>query len=209
MKGKYSNFKPNIQLRTKYVSYLASPLGFLWILINSISWIIVYNDREVSFQDINKYVLLPTSIVVVITLSIFTPLIILYYHSMHYEIVEDEVHVNRGIITKTRKIVPYRTITNIEIKRGPFDRILGIGTIELQTAGFSSNKMGPEERLDGLPIDELNIIQLMLIDNIREIRGSPGTSHDLDTTGDMSDTFTEMLQEIKELKSILLNIVKG
>lgn len=208
MKSKYSNFKPVLKLRTKYLSYLGSILGFLWILINCISWIIAYYDSMVSFQDTTKYVLLPTTVIVVLITSVLTPLIILYYNSMHYEIVDDEVHVNRGIITKTRKIVPYRTITNIEIKRGPFDRILGIGTIEIQTAGFSSHKMGPEERLDGLHKDELYIIQLMLVDHVREIRGSPGTSHDVETTDNMSETLTDMLEEVKELKSILLGIVK-
>lgn len=209
MKGKYTNFKPIIELRTKYLSYLGTSLGALWIVINGFSWFIVYVDKEVSFLDTNKYVLLPTTIAVMAIMGILTPFIILYYNSIHFEIVEDEVHVNRGIITKTRKIVPYRTITNIEIKRGPFDRLLKMGTIELQTAGSSSSKIGPEERLDGLPKDELDKIQLMLVEQIRTFRGSPGTSHDADLTTPESTTLVTMLKEIKEIKSILQDISKN
>jgi len=126
-----------------------------------------------------------------------------YYNSMLFEIVEDEVHVNRGIITKTRKIVPYRTITNVEIKQGPYDRLLGIWTIEIQTAGFSSSKIGPEERLDGLPAHELETIQTLIINRVRKVRGSPGTSHDQDTHGD-DHVLVSILNEVKELKEILL-----
>ena len=208
MKGKYSNFKPIIQLRTKYISYLGSSLGFLWFVINFFSWFIVYGDKEVSLQDTNKYVLMPTTIISVVIMGIITPFIVLYYNSMHYEIVEDEVHVNRGIITKTRKIVPYRTITNIEIKRGPFDRLLKIGTIELQTAGSSGSKMGPEERLDGLPKNDLDIIQFMLINQVRKVRGSPGTTHDDDQIKAEYGTLDQILHEIKELKLILIEKTK-
>lgn len=84
---------------------MGTSLGALWLLINGFSWFIVSGDKEVSFLDTNKYVLLPTTLAVMAIMEILTPFIILYYNSIHFEIVEDEVHVNRGIITKTRKIV--------------------------------------------------------------------------------------------------------
>lgn len=72
-----------------------------------------------------------------------------YYHSLHYEIHEDEVIMHIGVITKTMKHVPYRTIINIKVKRGPFDRLFGLGTIDIQTAG--RNRDGDaEESLEGL-----------------------------------------------------------
>ncbi len=160
------------------------------------------------FDELISKIIIPTIIRVVVLSVIAIPLAIYYYNAISFEIVEDEVHVNRGILTKTKKIVPYRTITNIEIKRGPLDRILGIGTIELQTAGFSSNKMGPEERLDGIPRDQVDEIQQLLISSVRKIRGSPGTSHDGDTPSSENDTLSEMLLEIKQLKSILLDMKK-
>ena len=38
---------------------------------------------------------------------------------------------SRGIITKSTSRVPFRTITNIEVKRGPLDRNYGFTTIEI------------------------------------------------------------------------------
>ncbi|KXH69979.1 MAG: hypothetical protein AM326_01425 [Candidatus Thorarchaeota archaeon SMTZ-45] len=68
-----------------------------------------------------------------------------------------EVYVKKGIITVTEKHVPFRTITNISSKAGPLDRIFGIGSVEIETAGFSGGAQAgakPEEKLEGLQIFE-------------------------------------------------------
>mgnify|MGYP000897893358 CR=1 FL=1 len=73
-----------------------------------------------------------------------------YYRSLHYEIHEDEMIVNAGIVTKSIKHVPFRTVTNLTVKRGLFDRWLGIGTLDIETAGMSSTQGAPEQSLVGL-----------------------------------------------------------
>ncbi len=62
-----------------------------------------------------------------------------------------EIYVKKGIITVTRKHVPFRTITNIASNIGPFDRVFGVGNVSIETAGYSgANQTGPEERLEGI-----------------------------------------------------------
>jgi hypothetical protein len=80
---------------------------------------------------------------------------------------------------------------------------LGLGTIELQTAGFSSNKRGPEERIDGLSSHELETIQTIIIDRVRNVRGSLTTTHDTEIT-DGEDVLIGIHNEFKELGKILL-----
>jgi uncharacterized membrane protein YdbT with pleckstrin-like domain len=72
-----------------------------------------------------------------------------YYRSLSYEILEDEVIVRAGVLTRTVKHVPYRTVTNITVKQGLVDRWLGLGTLEIQTAGMSGTS-GVEQVLAGL-----------------------------------------------------------
>jgi membrane protein YdbS with pleckstrin-like domain len=73
-----------------------------------------------------------------------------YYHSLRYEIREDEVIVQAGILTQSVKHVPFRTVTNLTVKRGPLDRwVYGLGTLDIQTAG-ATGSTGPEESLVGL-----------------------------------------------------------
>ena len=62
-----------------------------------------------------------------------------------------EIYVKKGIITVTRKHVPFRTITNIASEAGPFDRLFGIGNVSIETAGYSGTQQaGPEEKLEGV-----------------------------------------------------------
>jgi len=80
-----------------------------------------------------------------------------YTRSIEYSVKSEsgetlpEVYVKKGIVTITRKHVPFRTITNIESKAGPFDRLFGIGSVSIETAGYSGAKTtGPEEKLEGI-----------------------------------------------------------
>ncbi|MHA2252848.1 MAG: PH domain-containing protein [Candidatus Kariarchaeaceae archaeon] len=196
-------FSPQLALRTKYILYVLTVGIGVWAIFNFFAAIIIKTDPTLGWPRDYMFAVFYSTGLILVFILLTTWFAKAYYHSIFFEIVEDEVHVNRGIITKTRKIVPYRTITNVEIKRGPYDRLLGLGTIELQTAGFSSNKMGPEERLDGLPANELDIIQSLIINQVRNVRGSPATSHDLDTPKS-EDVLVGILNEVMELKKILL-----
>ena len=80
-----------------------------------------------------------------------------YVRSIEYSVKSEsgetmpEVYVRKGIVTISRKHVPFRTITNIESKAGPFDRFFGIGSVSIETAGYSgSQTTGPEEKLEGI-----------------------------------------------------------
>lgn len=60
--------------------------------------------------------------------------------------------MKKGIVNVTRKHVPFRTITNISSRARPIYRLLNIGNVEIQTAGFSGPKSsgGPEEKIEGI-----------------------------------------------------------
>ncbi len=52
--------------------------------------------------------------------------------------VSPEIFVRKGIIQITQKHVPFRTVTHVKTRRGVFDRLFGIGTIQIETAAKSS-----------------------------------------------------------------------
>ncbi len=89
--------------------------------------------------------------VVVNLILLVAPLVFVgpYYRSLRYEILDDEVIVIAGILTKSVKHVPYRTVTNLKVTRGPVDRLFGLGSLAIQTAGMSGTT-GAEENLVGL-----------------------------------------------------------
>lgn len=88
-----------------------------------------------------------------------------YYNTFKYSVMSKrretmpETFTRRGLITTTERHVQFRTITNISSKAGPLDKLLGIGSIEVETAGFTlraSGQPGPEEKIEGIVFyDEL------------------------------------------------------
>ena len=93
-----------------------------------------------------------------------------YYRSIRYEIQDDEVIVRIGIFTKSVKHVPYRTVTNLTVKRGLLERTLfGLGSVNIQTAGMSGTT-GAEESLVGL--ENFDEVYDTVVTELRRFRGS-------------------------------------
>ena len=145
---------------------------------------------------------------ILLTLVIHVPVLWLalwlpspYWRSIRYELLEDEAIVHVGIITKSVKHVPYRTVTNIEVKRDPFDRILGLGTVKIQTAGFSGSQ-GAEESMAGLP--DPQAIYDQVVSKLRRYRGAlmPTQTEDNGQTSAVPDgkVLNEILQEIRAIR---------
>jgi uncharacterized membrane protein YdbT with pleckstrin-like domain len=84
----------------------------------------------------------------------------IYLRSIEYSVIGEEggasaeIYVKKGIINITRKHVPFRTITNISSRAGLFDRLFGIGAIEIETAGYSGTTQSAEEKLEGITFYE-------------------------------------------------------
>lgn len=84
----------------------------------------------------------------------------IYLRSIEYSVISEEgttsreIFVKKGIINITRKHVPFRTITNISSRAGLFDRLFGIGAIEIETAGYSGTTQSAEEKLEGITFYE-------------------------------------------------------
>ena len=88
-----------------------------------------------------------------------------YCESIEYEFGAQDLLARRGIITRSESMVPYRMVTNVEVKRGPIARALGIGTLKVHTAGYSQQSQS-EATLNGLANWEE--VRQSLLDRIRE-----------------------------------------
>jgi uncharacterized membrane protein YdbT with pleckstrin-like domain len=59
------------------------------------------------------------------------------YNRYLYEIEQDVVKIEKGIIWKKYTSIPYERVQNVDIKRGIIARIFGFSTVEIETAGQS------------------------------------------------------------------------
>ncbi len=124
-----------------------------------------------------------------------------YYRSLSYEIHEDEVIVRAGIITKSVKHVPYRTVTNLTVVRGLLDRwFFGLGALNIQTAGMSGTT-GVEESLVGLPnYDEIYEI---VAAELRRFRGAMApTAAEVEGEPKLAspEALNELLTEVRAIR---------
>jgi membrane protein YdbS with pleckstrin-like domain len=131
-------------------------------------------------------------------------LVIPYYNSLRYEIHDDEVIVHVGIVTKSVKHVPYRTVTNIVVNRGILDRFFGLGTLNIQTAGMSG-QTGAEEALVGLP--NVQEVYDLVATELRRFRaGMSPTGADADASQPVvseSAALAAILAEVKAIRTSL------
>lgn len=123
---------------------------------------------------------------------ILTPI---YCRSIEYEFAERDLLVRRGIITRSESMVPYRMVTNVEVKRGPIARALGIGTLKVHTAGYSQQSRS-EATLNGL--SNWEEVRQQLLDRIHEHQAEEpvGTT----ASGDVATILGDILAEVRALR---------
>jgi membrane protein YdbS with pleckstrin-like domain len=124
-----------------------------------------------------------------------------YYRSISYELRENEVVVRKGVLTKSTKVVPYRTVTNLHLKRDLLDRSLfNLGTLNIETAG-KSGEAGPEQSLVGL--SDWEWVMAQVLERVQRQRGfAPATMAAEQTQ--QPDVLAALLAEVREIKQILL-----
>ncbi len=125
------------------------------------------------------------------------PIIHLWIKNLSYFIHDDRITIQSGILTKKEKNIPYRSITDFVLVRDPFDRILGIGTIKVQTAGQSAE--GYEGNLSGLlDYGPLHANLREKLKTLHPISESTTTSEPIKQTDE--SVLIQILEELKEIR---------
>jgi len=127
------------------------------------------------------------------------PIIHLWTKNLTYIVREDRVTILSGILTKKEQNIPYRSITDFVLKRGPFDRYLGIGTIQIQTAGQSQTATGYEGCLSGLlGYDGIHGDLRDKLKSLHPVSESTTTSEPINLSDE--NVLTQILEELKKIR---------
>ena len=144
-----------------------------------------------------------TSATVLAMWAIGYPLLHLWIKNLEYTVTDDRVTIYKGILTKTKQNIPFRAITDFALVRTLYDRYLGIGSINIQTAGqHISSGSRYEGRLAGLTNYEQ--IHSELRDKLKLLHPvsgpvSSGAAGKLPS----GDVLEEILKELKEINKNL------
>ena len=174
------------------LSILSSIIIIGAIVIN----LIIYHEEGPDSEGITVIWLICLGLISVIWV-VSLPLIHLWIKNLSYFIRDDRITIQSGILTKKEKNIPYRSITDFVLVRGPFDRILGIGTIKVQTAGQSAE--GYEGNLSGLlDYEPLHADLREKLKFLHPISESATTSEPIKQTND--SVLIQILEELKEIR---------
>ena len=127
----------------------------------------------------------------------------IYTKTMEFQIFSNEVVVKKGVINRTEKHVPYRTVTNISTRFGFYDKLFGIGTVEIETAGKAGRQSGPEEKIEG--ISNFVEIRNTVLEELRKFRSQYTTATEPDMTRSEEEITTSILNELRSIKTLLEN----
>jgi len=184
-------------LITMGIGLLIGFIGYTSQFDTDMEFINWWNSDGIYLAQIYFFIMFLT-IVIVLFVSIY------YTMTIEYQITNSEVIVKKGVLNKTVKHIPFRTITNVSSRYGPFDRIFRLGTCEIETAGKSGQQTGPEAKIEG--IKNFLTIRDEILEEIRKFKGQYTTTTELDTQEKpvLEENFLKaILVELKEIKAVL------
>ena len=95
------------------------------------------------------------ALVVFVVAAVFA---VLRYRSWAYEVREDSLYLERGVLTKVTTVVPYVRIQHVDASRGPIERTFGLATTVVYTAG----SRGADVSIPGLSPERAEDLQTRL-----------------------------------------------
>ncbi|SVB55501.1 uncharacterized protein METZ01_LOCUS208355 [marine metagenome] len=196
-----NTIKPDRKYWTAQLLILVVLSGITLISAGVLHLIINYSNPDPEFTFVLWVICCGTNLLMWV---ISYPIIHLWTKNLTYIVRNDRVTIQSGILTKKEQNIPYRSITDFVLKRGPFDRLLGIGTIQIQTAGQSTTATGYEGCLSGLiDYDSIHGDLRDKLKSLHPISESTTTSEPIIKSGE-----NVLIQILEELKGIRKNTEK-
>lgn len=136
---------------------LIAVLGIFLFLLPELLDLVLYSFRNLSifdflYKDENNVILIRAVGIVLIIISLIYSY--LKFKFSFLDLMDDFLYYEEGIIAKVRKKIPYKNITDIQLRRGILDSILGLESIYINTAGKSDYEL----IIKGLSIEHGDII---------------------------------------------------
>ncbi|MFW9911710.1 MAG: PH domain-containing protein [Candidatus Thorarchaeota archaeon] len=177
-----------VTLVTMYAITAGTFLGLFYLLFMFNSDLFQFSAwMDVMWTPINFW-FWTLSLIIVVPVFVLIPI---YLSRFEYSVRGEsgkslpEIYVKKGLIDVTEKHVPLRTITNIASKTGPFDRLFGIGNVEIHTAGYSGGPYEggkPEEKIEGIVFYQE--LRDFILSEMRSLKGTYATATEVPTEQD-------------------------
>ena len=82
--------------------------------------------------DIGRWLGLAAFLVVAIISAIF---VVFRYRIWRFELRDDNLYIERGVLTRVKTVVPFVRVQHVDSQRGPLERVAGLASVVVYTAG--------------------------------------------------------------------------
>ncbi|NOZ08394.1 MAG: PH domain-containing protein [FCB group bacterium] len=187
---------PDNKYYTAQLLVLATISGFCLLTAGVIQFILSFSEPD---PIIMKVIWLVSTGSVAALWIVSFPIIYFWIKNLKYVIHDDRITIHKGILTKKYQNIPYRSITDFVLKRGLYERLLGIGSVQIQTAGQSPSASGYEGSLSGLR--EYDVIHTELRNKIKSLHpvSISASADDSKPTSD-ADLLVQILDEVRQIR---------
>jgi membrane protein YdbS with pleckstrin-like domain len=188
-------FGADVELKSLYRTYAAISFlgGFVWWIV-ILSVVLAFIGEFLALLVVGLGVILPIFIVFGFALYWIPK----FYSSITYVLESDELVVSKGVWWKTKSVIPYNRITNVNTYQGPISRRYGLGKLAIQTAGFSGGNSS------GGRLAEANFIGLKNFEAIKEdimsyVKGTKPVAVEA-AAEPLRDANKEVLEELRRIR---------
>ena len=96
--------------------------------------------------------------VAVVALALGAVYAALKYRVWQFEVREDDLYLERGVLTRVKTVVPFVRVQHVDTQRGPVERSLGLASVVVYTAGSH----GADVTIPGLTPERADDLQEQL-----------------------------------------------
>ena len=143
----------NVNLVTALIFWMV--VAFVFYLNIFLNWLFADKELEAFFDKYLIFLLIGFAVVALTRLAI----IYLGFQKKGYAVREQDISYKTGLFFKTKTLIPFNRIQHSEVKQGPIERLFGIASLHIFTAGGSSSDL----TIPGLTMEEANHLKQFII----------------------------------------------
>lgn len=180
-------------------------LAIFW-LIGSVAYAAFSQENAIFGMS---HALFPVFFLVALAALIALPVYLwvgLIYENFTIELASKDIIIREGVITRRTTVIPYGRIQDIRTERTLIERMLGLATLEIETAG--SSKVASQTMIPGIAKKNELIAELMEL--VEKAKGGAGLGEEMRQGAPSSASpavLSEILVELKTISSRMESLI--
>ena len=149
---------PDIEELTGEPQTLEPAVQGVWVIQSGVSAAVVGLIATVAFSVVGPGDTWVGGVVFAVVLALGVVFSVLRYRIWMYQVRADSLYLRRGVLTRVNTVAPYVRIQHVDTRRGPIERVFGLATTVVYTAG----SRGADVSIPGLTPERADDLQTRL-----------------------------------------------